>query len=189
MPVLLGCETIRIDDEGESEMSGKSFGVFVSFLALPALYGCNDSGERPQAVQDDLINTEYPEDVAEIEAVLADIQLAIREGDIDRLISHHAYSPKFSDFQDGGMRTGATENERNEREFFGGASSIEKFEYADPKISVYGDVAVATVHPDVEMTFGDQAIAARRQLTLVFARTEGGWKIVHEHNSPLNPEA
>lgn len=170
-------------------MSDKSFGIVVALLALPALAGCNSEGAEPRAIQEDLINSEYPAEVAEVEAVLADIQSAIREGDIDRLISYHAYSPKFSDFQDGGVRTGATENEKNEREFFGGATSIEKFEYADPKISVYGDVAVATVHPDVEMTFGDQAIAARRQLTLVFARTENGWKIVHEHNSPLIPDA
>ena len=170
-------------------MSGKNLSIFVSLLALPALAGCNSEVVEAQANREDLINSEYPAEVAEVEAVLAEIQSAIREGDMDRLISYHAYSPKFSDFQDGGVRTGAAENEKNEREFFGGASSIEKFEYVDPKISVYGDVAVATVHPDVEMTFGDQTIAARRQLTLVFAKTEDGWRIVHEHNSPLIADA
>ena len=170
-------------------MSGKIFGIIVSCLTLLVLSGCTVGDAEPQANQEDLINSPYPAEVAEVEAVLADIQSAIREGDIDRLISYHAYSPKFSDFQNGGVRTGASENEQNEREFFGGASSIEKFEYADPKISVYGDVAVATVHPDVEMTIGDQTLITRRQLTLVFARTEGGWKIVHEHNSPLNADA
>ncbi|WP_188642967.1 nuclear transport factor 2 family protein [Blastomonas marina] len=158
--------------------------------ALAMLSGCSaqEPSEADTGQSKDLIATEYPEKVGEIQAVLDDIELAIREGDIDRLIAHHAYSPKFSDFQEGGRRTGASENEANERAFFGNATSVNRFEYDDPKVSVYGDVAVATVHPDVELVFGEDVVTANRQLTLVFVDTAEGWKIVHEHNSPLETD-
>ena len=162
-------------------------------LALAAtiiLSGCEAQPEMGEtdAATEDLITTEYPEAEVEVQAVLDDIQAAIRENDMDRLIAHHAYSPKFSDFQNAGWRTGSEENEANERGFFGNATAINRFEYVDPQISVYGDVAIASVHADVDLEMGDEQVVTQRQLTLVFARTEDGWKIVHEHNSPLEEQ-
>ena len=137
---------------------------------------------------DDIVRTEYPEKVAEVQAVLDDIQASIREGDIDRLIGHHAYSAKFTDFQNAGRVTGAAENEANERGFFGSATEVNRFVYADPRISVYGDVAVASVHADVDLEMGEERVVTQRQVTLVFVETADGWKIVHEHNSPLETD-
>ena len=151
---------------------------------VAALAGCT-AADNAAAPREDIVAAAYPEAEAEVQAVLDDIQLAVRENDMDRLIAHHAYGPKFSDFQDGRERTGSTENEANERGFFGQATKVNRFDYVDPKISVYGDVAVATLHPDVSLEFGPETVETQRQLTLVFARTADGWKIVHEHNSPL----
>ncbi len=162
------------------------------FIAAPILIaGCGaqpDTTEQENATED-LVATEYPEAEAEVQAVLDDIQAAIRDNDMDRLIAHHAYGPKFSDFQNAGWRTGSEENEANERGFFGNATAINRFEYVDPQVSVYGDVAVASVHADVDLELGGEQIITQRQLTLVFVRTEDGWKIVHEHNSPLEEQS
>ncbi len=55
----------------------------------------------------------------------------------------------------------------------------------DIKIAVYGDVAYITFHSDCYLKFGEDSVYVNNQIFLLLARTVEGWKVVHEHDSPL----
>ena len=133
----------------------------------------------------DLINDEFPEEKAEVMQTLGEITQSIKDGDIDKLISFHAYSPKFTEFKNGEPRNGGKENETHERNVFGSVTEIVKFDAKDLKIAVYGDVANATFHSDFQLKFGKDLVVVNDQITLLFVKTNDGWKLVHEHHSPL----
>lgn len=135
-----------------------------------------------------IITYEYPEAKAEVMAVLDDIEQSIRDNDMDRLISHHAYGPKFTEFKNGEKRTGSEHNEKFEREFLGSFTSIEKWELDDLKIAVYDNVANVTFHADFVPYIKEERLHMTGQFTLLFVKTQEGWKIVHEHMSSLAPE-
>ena len=46
------------------------------------------------------------------------IAQSIKDGDIDKLISFHAYGPKFTEFKNGEPRNGGKTNETYERGVF-----------------------------------------------------------------------
>ncbi|MBT8253131.1 MAG: hypothetical protein KJO00_09570 [Bacteroidia bacterium] len=52
----------------------------------------------------DLVNDEFPEAKQEAMETFAAIAQSIRDGDLDKLISYHAYSPKFTEFKNGEPR-------------------------------------------------------------------------------------
>lgn len=105
---------------------------------------------------------------------------------MDKLISFHAYGPKFTEFKKGEPRNGGEANEIFERTVFGGVSEVVKFDAKDVQIAVYGDVANVTFHSDFHLKFGEDLVVVNDQITLLFLKTANGWKIVHEHHSPLN---
>jgi ketosteroid isomerase-like protein len=119
-------------------------------------------------------------------ALMEDLTQTIKDGDVDKLISFHAYGPKFTEFKGGEKRVGATENEEYERGIFGNVTEVVKFNYDDMKIAVYGDVANVTFHSDFHFKFGEDEAIVNDQITLLIVKTENGWKCVHEHHSPLN---
>ena len=51
--------------------------------------------------QVDLINDEFPEAQQEVMETFGAIAQSIKDGDIDKLISFHAYGPKFTEFKNG----------------------------------------------------------------------------------------
>jgi ketosteroid isomerase-like protein len=55
------------------------------------------------------------------------------------------------------------------------------------KVNVFGDVAIVTFHGYFEADMEEEHLSLQAQSTLVFAKTGGSWKIIHEHFSPLNP--
>lgn len=136
----------------------------------------------------DIITYEYPEAKAEVMAVLDDIEQSVRDNDMDRLISHHAYGPKFTEFKNGEKRTSSEDNEKFEREFIGSFTSIEKWKWDDLKIAVYENVANVTFHADFVPYIEDEKLHMTGQFTLLFVKTQEGWKIVHEHMSALASE-
>ena len=142
------------------------------------LIGCNQ--------QVDLINDEFPEAQQEIMETFGAIAQSIKDGDMDKLISFHAYGPKFTEFKDGAPRNGSEENEKHERGVFGAVTEVVKFDAKDLKIAVYGDVANVTFHSDFHLKFGEDLVVVNNQITLLFVKTEGAWKLVHEHHSPLS---
>ena len=134
----------------------------------------------------DLVNDEFPEEQEEVINTFVAIANSIKEGDVDKLIAFHAYSPKFTEFKNGEPRNGAKENEAHERNVFGSVTEVVKFDAKELKVAVYGDVANVTFQSDFQLKFGDDLVVVNDQITLLFVNTDDGWKMVHEHHSPLN---
>ncbi len=133
----------------------------------------------------DLVNSEFPEAEQEVAETMGAIVQSIHDGDMDKLISFHAYGPKFTEFKNGEPRNGGEENEAHERNVFGSVTEIVKFEANDMKIAVFGDVANVTFHSDFHLKFGEDLVVVNDQISLLLVRTSTGWKLVHEHHSPL----
>ena len=135
--------------------------------------------------QVDLVKEEFPEAKQEVMETFGGIAQSIIEGDMDKLISFHAYGPKFTEFKDGEPRNGSEANEAHERSVFGAVTEVVKLDAKDLEIAVYGDVANMTFHSDFHLKFGEDLVVVNNQITLLFVKTANGWKIVHEHHSPL----
>jgi len=107
---------------------------------------------------------------------------------MDQLISFHAYGEKFVEFN-GGLSFDSAGNEHNERQLFG--VDIEEVRQLAPedgslKVAVfYGNVANVTLTADFELVHRQYGtITVDDRITLLFVKTKGKWKIVHEHHSP-----
>ena len=160
--------------------------TFIMVLVIGILItGCNQKEEVSKV---DLINDEFPEAKAEIMKTFGEMAKSIKEGDVDKLISFHAYSPKFTEFKNGEPRNDGAANEAYERKLFGSVTEVVKFDANDLQIAVYGDVANVTFHSDFQLKFGEDLVVVNDQITLLFVKTVDGWKMVHEHHSPLNKE-
>jgi len=137
----------------------------------------------------DLVNDDFPEAKQEVMETFGAIAQSIKDGDIDKLISFHAYSPKFTEFKNGEPRNGGNDNELHERNVFGSVTEVIKFDAKDLQIAVYGDVANLTFHSDFQLKFGENIVNVNDQITLLFVKTKNGWKMVHEHHSALNSKS
>ena len=152
-------------------------------ISVIAVTGC------VQEKKVDLINDSFPEAEAEIQKTMEEITNSVKAKDLDKLISFHAYGPKFTEFTNGQPRHGGKDNEAHERGVFGSVTEVVKLDAKDMKIAVYGDVANVTFHSDFHLKFGEDLVIVNNQITLMFVKTENGWKIVHEHHSPLKKAA
>lgn len=150
-----------------------------------SIIGCDQKAEE---VKVDIINDEFPEAKQEVMKTFGEIAQSIKDGDLDKLISFHAYSSKFTEFKNGEPRNGSEANEKHERSVFGAVTEVVKFGADDLKIAVYGDVANVTFHSDFHLKFGEDLVVVNDQITLLFVKTDKGWKMVHEHHSPLKKE-
>lgn len=160
---------------------------FIILIVLcPIIAGCQQRAEvsetRDQKI--DLINHQFPEAQAEIKEVMDGIFQSFRDKDADKLIRYHLYGPKFTEFKDSLPRTDSAANEQHERGMIAAISAWES-DMNDLKINVFGEVAVVTFHADFRPTIGDEMMQILGQVTLVFVNTDLGWKITHEHISPL----
>ena len=170
-------------------MKSKMTFAMIIILGI-VIIGCKQKEEKVEVekVKIDLINDEFPEAKKEVMQTYDAIVQSIKEGDIERLISLHAYSPKFTEFKNGELRNGGEANETYERNIFSSVTEVVKFDSNDFKIAVYGDVANVTFHSDFHFKFGEDLVVVNDQITLLFVKTENGWKLVHEHHSPLKKE-
>lgn len=160
-------------------MKNKQILIVILLLTAGFAYGQGDSE----------LYKEYPEAKKEVKKVLDEIEKSIRENKTDKLISFHAYGPKFTEFELGGKRQGSKENEAFERNFLGAITEVEIWDWNDLKINVYGgDVANATYHGNLKFKIGEEAYHFKMQGTLLFIKTDKGWKITHEHMAPLKEE-
>jgi len=153
--------------------------AILGFLIL----GCE--AEEPIIDNRDIITDDFPVEQQEVMETFGAIAQSIKDGDMDKLISFHAYGPKWTEFKDGAPRNGGADNETYERHLFGSVTEVVAFNANDLKIAVYGDVANLTFHSDFQLKFGDDLAVVNNQITLLFVKTAGEWKIVHEHHSPL----
>jgi ketosteroid isomerase-like protein len=162
--------------------------VYRIILISALILGCDATTSTTDDTQTvDVIMNEYPEEQAEILQTWDEIIESVKEGNIDKLISFHAYGPKFTEFKQGAPRNGAEENEAFERGVFGSVTEVVKMDANDMKVAVYyGNVAIVTFHSDFHLKFGEDLAVINEQESLVFVKMENGdWKIVHEHHSPL----
>ncbi len=135
----------------------------------------------------DILNDEFPEEKVAIQKVLDGIFKSIQENDADKLISYHVYGPKFTEFRNDGPRFDAKDNEEYERGFANGAESFE-YNLGDLKIDVFGEVAIVTFEADFRPTFSGTPMQIWANVTLVFVKTKGEWKITHEHFTEFQKE-
>ena len=152
--------------------------------------GCKQKEQKikVEEVKIDIINDEFTEAKEEVIKTFGEIAKSIKDGDVDKLISFHAYGPKFTEFKNGEPRNGSEANETHERNVFGSVTEVVKFDAKDLQVAVYGDVANVTFHSDFHLKFDKDLVVVNDQITLLFVKTNTGWKMVHEHHSPLNKE-
>jgi len=162
-----------------------SFAVIMIFGIL--ITGCKQKEQKVEIeeVKIDLLNDEFPDAKKEVRMTMDSIAQSAKDGDLDKLISFHAYSPKFTEFKNGEVRNNGEENEKFERGTFGSVTEVVKFDMNDMKIAVYDKIANVTLHTDFHLKFGEDLVVVNEQMSLLFLKTENGWRIVHEHHSPL----
>jgi len=170
-------------------MKSKMTFALIMILGI-VITGCKQKEEKVEVeeVKIDLINDEFPEAKQEVMETWDAIVQSLKDGDMDKLIAFHAYSPKFTEFKNGEPRNGSEANEEFERNTFGAVTEIVKFEANDMQVAVYGDVANVTFHSDFHLKFGEDLAVVNDQISLLFVKTDNGWKIVSEHHSPLKKE-
>jgi ketosteroid isomerase-like protein len=150
-------------------------------VAIPLLLVSCSSEQAPQY---DPINDSFPEAQSEIREAVKAIVNDAETANIVGLQTAHLVSDKFTKFGPRNFeRQDVTSTNESEAAFFGSISNF-KQETRDLKIDVFGDVGIATYYPHVSfMLDGEEKTASGRQ-TLVFLKTEDGWKIIHEHGTP-----
>ena len=158
--------------------------VLILMIFTLVIAGCEETTDVKQPVIN-LVVDEFPEAKQEVMETFGAIAQSIIDGDMDKLISFHAYSPKFTEFKNGEPRNGDVANEEHERTVFGAVTEVVKFDAEDLQIAVYGEVANLTFHSDFHLKFGEDLVVVNDQITLLFVNTANGWKMVHEHHSPL----
>ncbi len=148
-----------------------------------------------------VIDQTYPQAQAEVLETFGEIALSITNGAghgydgefMDQLISFHAYGDKFVEFN-GGQSFDSAGNESNERWLFGEnieIGGVTKFAALPGTLKVavyYGNVANLTFISDFDLihkVYGP--ITVNNLITLLFVKTKGEWKMVHEHHSPVMP--
>jgi len=123
----------------------------------------------------------------ELRTIIKQIWVDVVSGDLEALRSIHFESPKFSKF---GPRIAERQDVKstNETETEHVLSiSDASFDLEDIKVDLFGDVAITTFYNNYSFTKNNIHMKGKGRVTLVFLKTEKGWKIVHEHSSPFNP--
>jgi ketosteroid isomerase-like protein len=139
--------------------------------------GCDQKEQKIEVeeVKIDIVNDEFPEAKQEVIKTFGEIAQSIKDGDVDKLISFHAYGPKFTEFKNGEPRNGSEANEAHERKVFGAVTEVVKFDAKDLQVAVYGDVANVAFHSDFHLKFGEDLVIVNDQITLLFVKTNNGW--------------
>jgi hypothetical protein len=122
-----------------------------------------------------------------VERRLEDIMSAARRQAADELDSYHAFGPKFTKFDDFEPleRQDGETTRRLEREAILGVQEFDP-RVVDLKVDLFGRAAVTTFVMDYRVV-DDEARrhSFRARATMVFAKEESEWLIVHEHLSPF----
>jgi len=146
-----------------------------------------------------VIDQAYPQAQAEVletfGAIAESITLGAGHGQdgpyMDQLISFHAYGDKFVEFN-GGLSFDSAGNEHNERQLFGvdlQEDGVIHFGAVPGTLKVavyYGNVANLTFISDFILDHKEYGvITVNNLITLLFVKTKGEWKMVHEHHSQV----
>ena len=152
----------------------------LSLLLLFVLISCTSENSQKQ----DLVNGTFPEAQAELREVIDSIVRDAMAANIEGLQAVHLASDKFSKFGPRRFdRQDLDSTNESEAAFFSSISNYVQ-EVKDLKIDVFGDIAVATYHPQVSFVRDGVEKSVSGRQTFVFLKTKDGWKIVHEHGTP-----
>ena len=121
----------------------------------------------------------------EVERTLLDLLGAAERKDFVRLEALHLYGPKFSKWD--GRGPGRLDAEATRNAERAGIEALDSFRATveELKVDVFGQVAVATFVMQYEAVAFGQTSQTKVRATLVWVKVDLGWKIVHEHFSPL----
>ena len=120
---------------------------------------------------------------AAVKSRLEEIFRAAEMKDLARLDSYHAYGPRFTKFASSGNRLAAAAAREGEHIGLRAVTCL-KLRADDLKLDIFGDTAVATFVAMASFQSGGDTVTKRERCTLVLVKSEGSWKIVHEHFSP-----
>ena len=126
----------------------------------------------------------YAEFQAELQAALEEIYDDAMVANLEGLRASHLNSPKFTKFGPRSFeRQTVEQTNSSEASFFSSISEL-NVELKDVKIDVFGDVAITTFYPHYSLIKDSEVVEGISRQTLVFLKTEQGWKIIHEHGNP-----
>lgn len=153
--------------------------VFLACAASLGLLGCTTAGYELK----DLVDNPSYDQQSEIRAAVLSIKSDIESSNIDGLQAAHLESSKFTKFGPRVFeRQDVTSTNKTEAAFFSAITDA-NYEVRDLKIDVFGDVGIATYYPEVSFVRDGKSVEISGRQTLVFVRTDAGWKIAHEHGT------
>ena len=155
-------------------------------IAFVFLLSCSQSGSKEINLAEDPFSKEQEEIRAVVSSIVRDAETSNLQG----LKDVHLVSDKFTKFGPRIFeRQGVEKTNESELDFFGTVSNYRE-EVKDLKIDVFGEVGIATYYREVSFIEDETEKKAMLRQTLVFLKTDDGWKIVHEHGnrseSPLS---
>lgn len=157
--------------------------IFIIVVTLLVFSSCNQRKETKNLTNTLINESELQKELLEtVRKVWEDAN----KSNIQALKSAHLNSPKFSKFGPRiAERQDVNQTIKSETEHF---SSIKDANLVieDLKIDIFDKVGVATFYNNYSFIKNDNEVQGKGRVTLVFLRTEEGWKIIHEHSSPFN---
>ncbi len=132
----------------------------------------------------EVVNDTFPQAQSELQEVIKSIVSDLENANIEGINSHHLDSDKFTKFGPRNFNRQDVQSTNQSEEAFFGSVSDYKLETKDLKIDVFGNVGIATYYPRVSFIQNGKEVTGNGRQTLVFLKTEAGWKIVHEHGTP-----
>ena len=137
-----------------------------------------------RSLKQDIVNDPFPKAQAELRDVVNSIVRDAMTANIEGLKAAHLISDKFTKFGPRNFdRQDVASTNESEAAFFSSISKL-NMEIRDLKLDIFGDIGIATYYPHFTfMQKGVEKKGSSRQ-TLVFLKTEKGWKIIHEHGTP-----
>jgi ketosteroid isomerase-like protein len=132
----------------------------------------------------DMLHRNDPEDQAAVRHSLGQIWAAAAARDFETLESFHLYGPNFTSFKNGAPREDAAANAAGERAMFSVLEGPE-VDMRQLAVNFFGDVGIATFNGRFTGMMNGSPTELEQQATMVFVSSGDGWKLVHEHFSPL----
>jgi len=120
---------------------------------------------------------------AEIQAAVMSIKADIESSNIEGLQDLHLESESFTKFGPRSFERQDVESTKASEAAFFSSITDAKYGVRDLKMDVFGDVGIATYYPEVSFVRDGNNVEVSGRQTLVFLKTDAGWKLVHEHGT------
>ena len=130
-----------------------------------------------------LVTETFPAAQAELRATVMSIADDIMSANTDGLQAAHLVSDKFTKFGPREFqRQDVSDANASEAAFFSSITNV-NYRIDDLKIDVFGVIGIVTYYPHVTFVKENESKVVDGRQTLVFLKTDDGWKIVHEHGT------